>query len=154
MYLRVILIVCLGLFAAAPAQAYRFGTDENIHKIQDVKYKGSQGEELYLGYMTRVPNFMLGLYLEDAGYVLGISGQSSRFYHMPQGDELKSLQRTGLLPDPLPPYEIGTLDYVMGYSLWWALGLVALFMLIGHIRKKPAETTSATPAPPASPPPT
>ena len=47
------LIVTLALVPVDRAHAqYRFGTDEQIHFIEDVPLKGAKDEALYLGYMT------------------------------------------------------------------------------------------------------
>jgi len=115
---------------------YRFGADEEIRHIQDVPLKGAENEDLYLGYITRTQNFLLGLSVEDRGYVLGVKGQSKRYYPMPEGEDLARFQNAGTLPDPLPPYKLGFFDYLVGYSLWWGLGLVALFWGIGEWRKR------------------
>ena len=62
------LIVTLALVPVDRAHAqYRFGTDEQIHFIQDVPLKGAKDEALYLGYMTKTKNFLLGFSVEDAG---------------------------------------------------------------------------------------
>lgn len=129
----------------AAASEYKFGAEENIHFIQDVPLKGANDEALYLGYMTRTQNFLLGLYVEDKGYVLGVKGESKRFYEMPTGEELARFQSAGTLPDPLPPYKLGFFDYFAGYSLWWGLGLVALLWGLGGWRKRrqKAQTASA-----------
>ena len=143
-------ILALLVFPAERAQAqYRFGTDEEIHFIEDVPLKGAENEALYLGYMTRTHNFILGYSVEDAGYVLGVKGESKKFYHMPKGDDLARFQKAGTLPDPLPPYRLGFFDYVVGYSLWWALALVAVFWGIGSWRKRKGPEAAAEPAPPA-----
>lgn len=151
--LATLLAATLTVSAPERAEAYRFGTEETIHKIEDVKLKGAKNEDLFLGYMVRVKNFLLGLYLEDAGYVLGVKGESKRYYHMPQGEELARFQRAGFLPDPLPRYEIGTLDYVFGYSLWWGLALAGLAIWWGD-RKKKQKAAAANPGPaaPGAPP--
>jgi hypothetical protein len=142
-------MLALLLLPAERAQAqYRFGTDEEIHFIQDVPLKGAENEELYLGYMTRTRNFLLGYSVEDAGYVLGVKGGSKKFYHMPQGDDLARFQKAGTLPDPLPPYRLGFFDYVAGYSLWWGLGLVALFWAVGAWRKRRGAAGAAEQASP------
>ena len=129
----------------AKAAEYRFGAEEEIHAIQDVPLKGAKEEDLYLGYMTRTQNFLLGLYVEDRGYVLGVKGESKRYYDLPQGEDLARFQNAGTLPNPLPPYKLGFLDYLVGYSLWWALALIALFWGIGkwNKRKKKAQTAEA-----------
>jgi hypothetical protein len=138
------------LLAPDGAQAqYRFGTDEEIHFIQDVPLKGANDEALYLGYMTRTHNFLLGYSVEDVGYVLGVKGESKRFYHMPEGDDLARFQSAGTLPNPLPPYRLGVFDYVAGYSLWWGLALVAVFWAVGARRKKKGAAAAEEAAPPA-----
>jgi len=137
------LIVTLALVPVDRAHAqYRFGTDEQIHFIQDVPLKGAKDEALYLGYMTKTKNFLLGL-------SVAVTGESGRFYHMPKGEELATFQTAGTLPSPLPPYRLGIFDYVAGYSLWWGLALVALFWGIGSWRKRKAPEPSREAAPQA-----
>lgn len=160
---RLLLLAALVFLIPGQAQAYRFGTDETIHKIQDVTLKGAKDEKLFLGYMTRIRYFLAGLYVEDAGYVLGVEGESKRFYHMPEGDELKRFQRNGYLPDPLPSYKLSAFDYIIGYSLWWALALIGVVLWFTERRKRlaasaqpavpehPATTTPPTPATPGTP---
>ena len=63
----------------------------------------------------------------DDGYVLGLQGDATGYYPMPTGKDLSDLQAEGVLPEPLPPYSISTVDYALGYSLWIFLGLVVLF---------------------------
>ena len=128
---------------------YRFGTDEQIHFFQDVPLKGAKDEALYLGYMTKTKNFLLAVSVEDAGYVLGVKGESGRFYQMPKGEELAKFQTAGTLPSPLPPYRLGIFDYVVGYSLWWGLAFVALFWGIGSWRKRKAPEPANEAAPQA-----
>ncbi len=141
-------LALLSLPAQRAEAQYRFGTDEDIHFIQDVPLKGAENEALYLGYMTRTQNFILGYGVEDAGYVLGVKGESKKFYRMPTGDDLARFQKAGTLPDPLPPYKLGFFDYVVGYSLWWGLALVAVFWTIGSWRKRKgsADAAEQTPA--------
>jgi hypothetical protein len=114
-----------------------------------VPLKGAKDEALYLGYMTKTKNFLLGVSVEDAGYVLGVKGESGRFYHMPKGEELATFQTAGTLPSPLPAYRLGIFDYIVGYSLWWGLALVALFWGIGAWRKRRAPEPANEAAPQA-----
>jgi len=146
MKLRILALLCGALFVAAPAaaNAAMFGKDETIHKIEDVPYEINQGEDLYLGYKTSIMYVLAGLYLSNDGYVLGVKSDSSHYYDLPTGDDLKSIQAQGLLPDPLPAYSVGWFDYVLGYSLWIVLVIVAAVYLIGWLRKRPAAV--ATPA--------
>jgi hypothetical protein len=109
--------------------------------MQDVTLKGANDEALYLGYMTKTQNFIAGYSLADEGYVLGVKGDSKKFYHMPTGDDLVRFQQSGLLPNPLPPYQLGTMDYVLGYSLYGVIGFVILWYGIAYvIKKRKAET--------------
>jgi len=139
------------LGSLAPAEAYRFGKQEDIHHIEDVKLKGANDEALFLAYMARTYNFVAGLYIEDAGYVLGVKGDSKKFYRMPEGAELARFQRDGFLPNPLPTYSLSTFDYIMGYSLWWIAVFVALYFVWDSRRKKQKrEAEAAAPPPPAA----
>ncbi len=147
-------VLAVGLVASSGAQAFMFGKDETITKIQDVGVTGPAGEPLFLGYKTSTQYFIGGLYVQDDGYVLGMQSDHDRFFPMPAGDELKGFQTQGLLPDPLPVYKLATMDYVIGYSLWIALPIIAAVYLIGWMRrKKPAEATTESVASGGPPPP-
>jgi hypothetical protein len=125
------------------AEAWQFGTQEDIHFIQDVSLKGAQDEALYLGYMTKTSNFLAGYSLTDEGYVLGVKGESSKFYPIPKDEELARFQKAGTLPSPLPPYQLGAFDYVMGYSLYWViLFVVGWFVVSSLIKRRKAESMS------------
>ena len=121
-----LLLVALFLVAAAaPSRAaFRFGESEQIVFLEDVLVKGAANEPLYLGRLIKTVNVFLPVYVVDEGYVLGVTGQSGRYYPMPKDAELASFQSRGLLPDPLPPYQLGWLDYLLGYALWWTLLLI------------------------------
>jgi hypothetical protein len=129
------------------AQAFRFGQDERIILIEDVKLKGPNGEALFLAHMTRTQNFIGGYSLDDAGYVLGSKAESKKYFNMPTGEQLARFQKEGLLPDPLPPYKLNFFDYLFGYSVWWIVGLAAIWYVVGALRKK----KRAAEAPPTRP---
>jgi hypothetical protein len=138
----------------AAEAAWQFGAQEDIHCLQDVTLKGAKDEALCLGYMTKTQYFLAGLYVVDEGYVLGVKGETGRYYHMPTGEDLDRFQRAGTLPNPLPPYKLSFWDYLIGYSLWWALALVALFYIVPAIRKRraPAAQPAVAPVAPVAPP--
>jgi hypothetical protein len=74
------LLAALLILPFRPAQAdYRFGEEQEIHFLQDVTLKGANNEALYLGYMTKTQNFIAGYSVEDAGYVLGVKGESKKY---------------------------------------------------------------------------
>jgi hypothetical protein len=149
--LRFVALLVFLLPVSAAHASFKFGTDEDIHFIQDVTLKGANQEPLYLGYMTRTKYFIAGMYVEDVGYVLGVKGQSKRYYDMPKGEDLARFQRAGYLPNPIPGHSLGFLDYVVGYSLWWALALVAAMTGFSFYRKrKDAAAAAASEEAPAS----
>jgi len=134
-----VLLAAAVIAVSAPMSAQArmmFGKDETIHFIEDVKATGPNNEALYLGYMSAIQFFVAGVYVEDEGYVLGVKGDSKKFFHMPTGDQLKSLQQRGLLPDPLPPYSLNAFDYLFGYSLWIVLLVVGIWTAIDLQRKR------------------
>lgn len=146
MLVRCVLAIAAMLFlSATQADARRgfaivqFGTQETTHFLQDVRLKGSQGEALYLGYMTRTQSFFGPIYVSDAGYVLGIKGDAGRYFKMPAGPELARLQQSGALPKQLPPYRLTFGDYVMGYLLWVLLALAGIGYAIYAMLRMPAE---------------
>src|SRR5262249_24951221 len=100
--------------------------------------RGSKGEPLYLGYKYSFHSFILPYRVTDDGYILGVRGEQ-RYYRLTDAN-IKSMQANGQLPSPLPPYQISTIDYVMGHAAWIALvvviGLIPLSMLTKKRRKR------------------
>ena len=111
-----------------------FGNDESVECIQPVAVKGANGEALCLAYKTTTLFVGAGVYVKDDGYVLGIS--KGWFYPMPEGQELKALQETGAIPDPLPEYSLPLWKYGVGYSLWILIAVVVAFSWWTSARKK------------------
>lgn len=122
---------CALSLTASPAQAakLRFGTQENIVKIDDTGIKGPRGEELFLAYKYSHHAFLLPYKITDDGYVLGVKGSTTSYFKLDDA-QIKTLQGRGLLPSPLPAYEISAFDYAFGYSLW---GLLAFIVISGGI---------------------
>ena len=132
-------LLFLALAPQAAQAKFMFGKDEMIHHIQDVTLKGAKDEALYLAFKTTKQFFGLGLYVNDDGYVLGVKGESKRFYKMPTGEQLASFQKRGLLPSPLPKYELSIWEYIFGYSLWLVLAGFALWGVFTKLRGKPKD---------------
>lgn len=152
-----LLVAVVGLLLPAKNvdAAWQFGADETTHFLQDVTLKGAKDEALFLGYMTKIQFFVAGMYITDEGYVLGVKGESNRYYNMPTGEELARFQKNGFLPDPLPPYSLSFWDYLFGYSLWWVIaGTIAWFAIRGRFKKRKAAAVAAAaaPQPPTVPP--
>lgn len=118
------------------AGALRFGIDETLHHLENVKLEGPKGEKLFLAHKTAIRFFVAGVYLRDDGYVLGVVGGDDRYAPLPVGAELERLQQAGLLPKPLPKYTLGWFDYAIGYSLWLVLILLMVWPLLGHLFKR------------------
>jgi tetratricopeptide (TPR) repeat protein len=123
-------IACVLALSSVPSQArLRFGTDDQLVKLQDVEIKGPQGEALYLGYKYSFHYFLLPYTVTTDGYVLGVRGQRT-FFKLDEA-RIKSLQASGLLPSPLPPYKLSLFDLAIGHALWIVLFLILapLFIL-------------------------
>jgi tetratricopeptide (TPR) repeat protein len=111
-----------------------FGTQEYLRPIQDVSIKGPNGEQLYLGYKYSFYSFVAPYRLSDDGYILGVKGRDAYFRLDKAG--IERYQANGLLPSPLPAYELSTLDYAMGHLLWGLAVFVAVVLAIGLFRIK------------------
>jgi len=126
---KFVLIVFLMALVPNIAMAKRvrglFGKSERIEKIMDVDIKGSNGEDLYLGYKTTSQFFFMGVYIKDDGYVLGIKGKFGSYYPL-DNQQLLSFQENGSLPNPLPSYEIPFTDWLWGFSLWILMVILAV----------------------------
>ena len=123
-----IYLFALTVFSVLHSQAnaaLKFGTSDQIRFISNTTLTGPNGERLFLARRISQKNFLLPYAMEDKGYILGISGESDRYFPLPEGDRLKAIQLAGYLPRPLPAYEISTLDMIFGHLLWIVLaGLV------------------------------
>jgi tetratricopeptide (TPR) repeat protein len=133
----------LGVFApgVSPAHAGKvcFGTQEFLTRIQDVTITGPKGENLYLGYKFSIHCFVFPYTLSDDGYVLGLKGREA--YIRLDEASIDRYQATGLLPRPLPAYEISTLDYAMAHLFWAVLVIMAgsvIFAIPRTIRRRRA----------------
>ena len=113
----------------AGARGLQFGKSEKINHIADVKLKGAKQEALFLAYKTTTQSFLLPAYMNDDGYVLGVVGDSKKYYSMPKAEKLAAFQKNGYLPNPLPKYAIPFLDYLFGYLLWVTVGVLLLWGL-------------------------
>jgi hypothetical protein len=103
----------------APVQAkLRFGEVERLRHVATTTLTDSSGATLYLARKIVEKHFLLPYALDDQGYVLGVSGDSRRYYPLPAGEKLAALQQAGHLPTPLPPYKLDTIDLLLGHALW------------------------------------
>jgi hypothetical protein len=147
-------MIGVGTALSAPASAARmeFGTHEDLRRIANIDLKGPNGEALYLAHKISRHSFMLPYTMSDDGYVLGAVGELRRYFRLDATLTAK-LQAQKLLPDPLPPYSISWLDYVMGYFLWFVLAGIALSVLVASLvqrrRKGAASFVQAGPRPPS-----
>lgn len=123
-------VLITSLLFPAPAYAGKvmFGTQDTIEKIQDTKITGPKGEKLYLAHKFAIHSFVAPYMLSDDGYVLGVEGDTSRYFAL-EASMLADFQQRGLLPKPLPPYEIATFHYIFGYLLWEILAGLGLWGL-------------------------
>lgn len=146
------LLAFLAALLAAPLAAeakLMFGKDETIHKLQDVDITGQNGEALFLGYKTTTNFFLAGISIQDDGYVFGVRDDSAK-YITTTPEELAKFQENGLLPTPLPAYKIGTVDWIIGNSMWVVvLPLLVIVFGFSWWNKRRAKAAAAAAAPPA-----
>jgi hypothetical protein len=116
---------------------FLFGQQDRIHFLKNVNFKGPNGEALYLGYVTRMHAFVLPYQVSESGYVLGIVGSGKNYYKL-SADRIAQGQRQGVLPTPMPPYKLSILDYLIGYSLWFALPAFVVLCVVGQKRMNAA----------------
>jgi len=136
---RFLSLVLLGCVPAGEAHAaMRFGKNETLYPLRDL-----EGGKYILCHKVSTHWFIAGLYVTDDGYVL-----KDRLNFMPgeryiplDTEEIEKLQKSGMLPTPLPKYSISFWDYFFGYSLWWILALVVGLPLLARLwrRKEPPE---------------
>jgi len=101
-----------------------FGKSERIINISDVDIKGPNGEELYLAYKTTSVFFIMGVYMSNDGYVLGVKKSFNTYYPLSE-EKIKELQKSGALPVILPTYKIPLTEWLWGFSFWMLLIVVA-----------------------------
>jgi tetratricopeptide (TPR) repeat protein len=121
---------------APPALAAKimFGTREYLEKIQDTDIKGPNGEALYLGYKYSHHAFIMPYRTTNDGYILGVVGQQ-RYYAL-DAPLIARLQAQTLLPNPLPPYSLSWLDYLIGYLLWLVVAGIALSIPFAFLKQR------------------
>jgi len=122
-----------------------FGLDEDIRMLQEVKLKGADNEDLFIGHKVTTRFFVAGVYTLDEGYVLGIVSEPTRYYQFPEGEALVEFRKDGLLPQELPIYNLSTWDYIFGYSLWLLIPFVYVWTVLEKkFKTKPDETLEET----------
>jgi len=136
--------IIISLFTSTSLQAAGipiiYGHYEDINKIVNVKLTDKQNRQLFLGYKTDSFYIEAGVFIKDQGYVLGIENGNGSYYPMPTGESLKYYQKNGLLPNPLPSYNIPILEYIKGYSLWIILFLFIAYYIGKYVSKKEENT--------------
>lgn len=124
------------LVSPASARRYRHGPDEALHVIVKTGVVSSDGAALFVCYKTYTYYLLAGLYTNDE--LVLCEGETKRYWALPPAAELASMQKAGLLPDPLPTYRRPVLDYVIGYSFWLILAALLPLSLLLKRRKKSA----------------
>jgi hypothetical protein len=143
----------LSLIVTSANAGLKFGDDDTIHNIGTTTLQSPNGEQLYIGRLTTMKSFVLPYSIEDKGYVLGVVGDYKRYYNIPNGEFLEQAQKEGLLPSPLPTYEVDSIYWMIGHSLWILIaGLLVYTGFKKLFQKKPVidlnETNSSLDAEP------
>lgn len=137
--LKIIVFAAIAVSALPPPQAHAgkmfFGADEKLHVIAPTEMKSSSGAPLYLCFKTYSYFFVAGLYATSERVIC--DGELSKSYWpMPEPARLKEFQAAGLVPDPLPDYQVDTIEYIFGYSMWILIAAIALFTYFSSKREK------------------
>lgn len=108
------------LLSGVPAFAGKllFGDSESIRFVANTTLRDSNGAQLFLGRKITTQAFLLPYTFNDDGFVLGVSGDSSRYFPMPDRPELERLQHEGVLPTPLPAWKPSWVDWLFAHVLW------------------------------------
>ena len=138
--LLILAILVLTTLSGQDAQALEFGTRRSYQHLQDLSAKGPKGEALALGYETVTHSFLLP-YKMTGSYVLLVRGSGRDLlagrdiYHELSQEKIEQMQRTGALPNPLPPYRHTIFDYLFAYVLWWCIPatliVISVFSMLG-----------------------
>lgn len=152
-------LFCVAAMAAAAPAAeagFKLGPEEKLRSLEDVRLQTSAKEALFIGH--KVTFYWLGLpfTFSDDGYILGVKGK--QVYYPLDKNKLGEWQAQGLLPNPLPAYELSAADYVFGHLLWVVLAASGLWtgaraLYARRRRKPPAASPVAPVVAPASAPP-
>lgn len=141
----------LALLSAAPAAhaGFKFGPEENLRPLADVRLQNSAKEALFIGHKVTFYWIGLPVSFSDDGYILGVKGKS--LYYPLDKDRLAEWQAQGLLPSPLPGYTLSAADWVFAHLLWLVLAGWALFSgvraLLTRFSRRPGKTLPAQPTP-------
>ena len=138
---HVLSAIALLLACTTASAGILIGNYDNLQRLMPVEMKGKEGEALALGFRTTRVVFGLGIYVKNQGYVLMPADGNATYYPL-EPELLKELQDAGSLPKELPDHWLPLSEYALGYSLWWAIALVAAYIRFDEIRKKKAVAAS------------
>ncbi|MCH9808315.1 MAG: PDGLE domain-containing protein [Alphaproteobacteria bacterium] len=129
-------VILLSSTYSSPSEAakLRFGPVEQLQVIEQTKIL-VDGKLINLCYKTYSYFILAGVYTTDE-YVLCEGGGSLKYGPMPKAAQLAALQQKGLITSPLPNYQRPAIDYLIGYSLWILLGVLATLWWLGRLRSK------------------
>lgn len=140
-------IFCLfvvALWQNTASAALKFGDEDKIRFIANTTLEGPKGERLYLARRLTTKSFLLPYTIEDNGFVLGVSGDSTRYFDFPENERLAEIQKAGHLPSPLPIYELDLADVLFGRSLWIVLLVLGAYGAYQFIFRRHSASSHAT----------
>lgn len=128
--LRMLALVAFMSLSFTAEAKWSFGTQEKLESVAPVNLPGPNGAQLELARKVVTKHFLAPYYVKDGGYVLKIRNNDKSYFPMPTGAELDVLQKTGMLPNPLPKWEMPLSDKLFGFLLWEILLGIAAWGLI------------------------
>ena len=138
--LPVLVVALASPDASARRRGMHFGQSDEMVCLVDMPSVGPEGEELCLAAHNAYYALIGGLYSTSELVIAAKSADVyDAYYPLPTGNDLSSLQASGVLPDPLPTYDRPISDYISGYSLWFMiLVMVAAYFAIGRAGRRRA----------------
>lgn len=113
---------------------YKFGPHHDDRRIALVRARNANGEQMFIGHRVTFNWFILPYGVSDGGYVLtSKDGSNARRLEPALRDVL---QKQGLLPTPLPAYEMSFVDRLLGNALWIVLLLVTAWRTRVELAKR------------------
>jgi hypothetical protein len=135
-----LLITALAIaLAASPASAQIcFGTQNQLVFVQKLPIRSPENKPMHLARLLQKSCLGLPYSITDAGYVMAVEGEEGMFALTER--QIASFQSSRALPRPLPAYEMGMGDWIMGHLLWGTLFPVVMVIgfIVWGLRSQPA----------------
>lgn len=141
-------MVSFGAVSTAEAKGGgRFGTEDKFYNIEPLQISPDQveqevfppewGQGAYLASHKKVNWLFLGVGIQDEGYAVRLASGGDEYWPLDK-EQLALMRDLGVITEAEPIIELAPIEYAIAYSLWIALGVVALWgaLTIGWTRMR------------------